>query len=188
MISLGNLGILENKIRCTTRSKTAPNDNIETSRLFDVLKGIDMAENIVAQALQQGLVDLIELSLQAKEAHWNITGKGFQTLHELLDTVVDETRLAYDEFAERLASLGEVASGRSQDIVASTTLDEIPNGQISVADGYKLIEKALMKTSETMKGYIRDVDEVDPLSSDLLISTARDLEKSAWMLRMQSAQ
>ncbi len=147
-----------------------------------------MTKKIVAEALQQGLVDLIELSLQAKEAHWNIRGKGFQSLHEHLDLIVDQTRTAYDEFAERLAALGEVASGRSQDIVKTTTLDEFPAGHVAVADGYKLIEAALMKSAETLKGYISKVDDDDPLSADLLISTARELEKSAWMLRMQFAE
>ncbi|MBV7363300.1 DNA starvation/stationary phase protection protein [Actinomycetaceae bacterium TAE3-ERU4] len=145
-----------------------------------------MSENIVKEALQQSLVDLIQLSLQAKQAHWNIQGEGFQSLHEFLDGVVDQSRIALDEFAERLAAIGFVSDGRAETVTKTTTLKELPGGAIPVDQGYKLIEAALTQTANTMKEHISAVDDADPLSSDLLISTARDLEKSAWMMRMYS--
>ncbi|OKL49282.1 Dps family protein [Boudabousia marimammalium] len=145
-----------------------------------------MSENLVKEALQQGLVDLTELSLQAKQAHWNIQGAGFQSLHEFLDGVVDEARTDLDEFAERLAAIGLVSDGRSATVSSTTTLQPMPEGVIDVPDGYKLIEAALAQTADTMKKYIKQIDASDPLSADLLIATARELEKKAWMLRMYS--
>ena len=145
-----------------------------------------MSENIVKDALQQSLVDLIQLSLQAKQAHWNIQGPGFQPLHEFLDGVVDQSRVALDEFAERLAALGYESDGRAETVARDTTLTELSAGAIPVDKGYQLLEAALTQTADTMKKNIADVDDADPLSADLLISTARELEKSAWMLRMYS--
>ena len=145
-----------------------------------------MSENVVKDALQQSLVDLIQLSLQAKQAHWNIQGEGFQPLHEFLDNVVVQSRVALDEFAERLAAIGFESDGRAEAVAKTTTLTEMPAGIIPVDKGYKLIEAALTQTADTMKKNIAAVDDVDPLSADLLISTARELEKSAWMMRMQS--
>lgn len=43
-------------------------------------------------ALQDTLVALIDLSLQAKQAHWNVVGPNFRPLHELLDEFTDAYR------------------------------------------------------------------------------------------------
>ena len=47
------------------------------------------AHPVVAAALQQALVDLTALSLQGKQAHWNIEGPGFRSLHLHLDEIID---------------------------------------------------------------------------------------------------
>src|SRR5271155_5799943 len=39
--------------------------------------------------LQRVLVDLIELHLQGKQAHWNVVGTNFRDLHLQLDEIVD---------------------------------------------------------------------------------------------------
>mgnify|MGYP005614259575 CR=1 FL=1 len=41
----------------------------------------------VARLLNQALADLIDLKLQAKQAHWNVKGPNFIALHELFDDV-----------------------------------------------------------------------------------------------------
>ena len=59
-----------------------------------------------AVELQAVLVDLIDLGLQGKQAHWNVVGPQFRTLHLELDEVVEDTRKWADEVAERLRALG----------------------------------------------------------------------------------
>ena len=49
---------------------------------------------VVEKALQQALVDLTDLSLLGKQAHWNIKGTRFRALHLQLDEIVDEVRVA----------------------------------------------------------------------------------------------
>ncbi|MDZ4267525.1 MAG: ferritin-like domain-containing protein, partial [Mycobacterium sp.] len=70
-------------------------------------------------ALQRVLVDLIELHLQGKQAHWNVVGSNFRDLHLQLDEVVDFAREASDTVAERMRALDAVPDGRS-DTVADT--------------------------------------------------------------------
>jgi len=61
--------------------------------------------------LQKVLVDLIELHLQGKQAHWNIVGTNFRDLHLQLDTVVDVAREASDTIAERMRALTRFPTG-----------------------------------------------------------------------------
>ena len=64
------------------------------------------------QDLQTVLVDLIELHLQGKQAHWNLVGTNFRDLHLQLDSIVDTAREASDTIAERMRALDAVPDGR----------------------------------------------------------------------------
>lgn len=143
-----------------------------------------MSDNaIVEKALQQGLVDLNALALLGKQIHWNLEGEGFQVLHEFLDTIIDMARTNYDEFAERLVTIGGQPDGRAKTIAETTVLEPVDKGYIKVQKGYEVYEASIRKVCDKMKEFIPEVDDVDPLSSDLLIGAARDLEKQAWFLR-----
>src|SRR5919201_4248603 len=77
-------------------------------------------------SLQRVLVDLIELHLQGKQAHWNVVGTNFRDLHLQLDELVDFAREASDTVAERMRALNAVPDGRSDTIAASTSLPQFP--------------------------------------------------------------
>lgn len=61
--------------------------------------------------LNQQLADAIDLTFQAKQAHWNVKGPSFIALHELFDEVVREVEGYVDELAERAVELGGAALG-----------------------------------------------------------------------------
>lgn len=143
-----------------------------------------MSDNkIVFEALQQGLVDLAALALEGKQIHWNLEGAGFQAVHEFLDVIIDGARTSYDDFAERLVTIGGQPDARFSTIAETTVIKPVDKGYIPVAKGCELYEAAITTIANKMKEYIPPVDAVDPLSSDLLIGTARELEKNAWFLR-----
>ena len=50
----------------------------------------DAQRDTTAAALQASLVDLIDLSLVAKQAHWNLVGRQFHDVHLHLDELVDD--------------------------------------------------------------------------------------------------
>src|ERR1700704_509431 len=75
--------------------------------------------------LQKVLVDLIELHLQAKQAHWNVVGTNFRDLHLQLDEIVDIAREASDTIAERMRAIDAMPDGRSDTVTATTTLPAI---------------------------------------------------------------
>ena len=141
----------------------------------------------VVAALQQALVDLTDLALQGKQAHWNIQGPGFRSLHLHLDEIIDEVRLAGDEVAERMSAIREVPDGRAATVAATSLVDPMDNGFLAVDKVYRQFEERLAGAADRMKASIDAVDEHDHLSADLLIGIASGLEKQAWMLRAASA-
>jgi starvation-inducible DNA-binding protein len=81
-----------------------------------------------AAALQASLVELIDLSLQAKHYHWNVTGQDFRGVHLQLDEITDQVRLWYDEVAERLATLDVAPDGRLATLAATSPLPAAGEG------------------------------------------------------------
>lgn len=138
---------------------------------------------IVEKALQQTLVDLIALSLQGKQAHWNIQGKDFRSLHLQLDEIIDELREHYDEVAERLVAIGTFADGREETVFKTTTVPPLEEGFLGTDKVYQQFEERLVAVSKNVASMIDDVDELDHMSADVLIGICAALDKQAWMLR-----
>jgi starvation-inducible DNA-binding protein len=138
------------------------------------------------QNLQKVLVDLVELHLQGKQAHWNLVGTNFRDLHLQLDEIVDTAREASDTIAERMRALNAVPDGRSDTITAFTTLPAIPPAELSTAETVDLITTGIYAAVDTIRTVHDDVDAADPSSADLLHSIIDALEKAAWMLKSEN--
>ena len=136
--------------------------------------------------LQKVLVDLIELHLQGKQAHWNLVGTNFRDLHLQLDEIVDTAREASDTIAERMRALNAVPDGRSDTVTASTTLPAIPPTELSTTDTVDLITTRIYAAVDTIRTVHDDVDAADPSSADLLHDIIDGLEKQAWMLKSEN--
>jgi starvation-inducible DNA-binding protein len=136
--------------------------------------------------LQRVLVDLIELHLQGKQAHWNVVGTNFRDLHLQLDEIVATARDASDTIAERIRALNAVPDGRSDTVTASTTLPAFPPAEQTTTDTVDFITTAIYAAVHTLRTVHDDVDTVDPSSADLLHNIIDDLEKAAWMLKSEN--
>jgi starvation-inducible DNA-binding protein len=141
-----------------------------------------VASKELTDSMQAVLVDLIELHLQGKQAHWNIVGKNFRDLHLQLDEIIDAAREFSDEVAERLRALHAVPDGRSDTVSGSTTLPEFPHGEIDTTEAVDLIVQRLEATVGTMREVHDTIDEADPTSADILHGIIEKLEQYAWMV------
>jgi starvation-inducible DNA-binding protein len=136
--------------------------------------------------LQRVLVDLIELHLQGKQAHWNVVGTNFRDLHLQLDDIVDIARDASDTIAERIRALNAVPDGRSDTVTASTTLPALPPAEQTTTVTVDFITTAIYAAVHTLRTVHDDVDTADPSSADLLHTIIDALEKAAWMLKSEN--
>ncbi|BBZ08051.1 DNA starvation/stationary phase protection protein [Mycolicibacterium doricum] len=139
-----------------------------------------------AANLQRVLVDLIELHLQGKQAHWNVVGTNFRDLHLQLDELVDFAREGSDTIAERMRALDAVPDGRSDTVAATTTLPEFPAYERSTGDVVDLITVRINATVDTIRSVHDAVDAEDPSTADLLHQLIDGLEKLAWIIKSEN--
>jgi len=145
----------------------------------------DDAKNTVVEALQGALVDLIDLTLVAKQFHWNLIGSHFRPIHLQLDELVAVTREHADTVAERVVALGGNPDGRAATIARDTKLQQPESGYQDDGKVIAAITEILAGVSKRMYERIEATDEPDPVSQDLLIAVAKDVDKQHWMFQAQ---
>ncbi|MEV4891415.1 DNA starvation/stationary phase protection protein [Nonomuraea sp. NPDC055795] len=143
------------------------------------------AKKVVADALQGALVDLIDLSLVAKQAHWNVIGAHFRPLHLQLDELVAIAREHADTLAERAVALGLNPDGRAATVAGATKLAQPERAWIEDGKVVALFTDILEGVSRRLREHIAATDEPDPVTQDLLIAVAQDIEKQHWMFQAQ---
>jgi len=136
--------------------------------------------------LQKVLVDLLELQMQGKQAHWNVVGKNFRDTHRVLDEIIEDARTFSDTIAERMRALHGVPDGRSDTVADTTTLPEYPTGEVDTARTVDLITERLEATIATVREVHDPVDDEDPTSADILHAILERLEQFAWMVSAEN--
>ncbi|MFF9914569.1 Dps family protein [Streptomyces sp. NPDC013457] len=141
----------------------------------------------VGDALQGALVDLVDLSLVAKQVHWNVVGPRFRSVHLQLDEVVVTARQHSDVVAERASAIGVNPDGRAASVASGSAIGDVPTGWIKDVEAVKILVDALVAVIARMRERIEATDEPDPVTQDILIGLTADLEKHAWMFQAESA-
>ncbi|GHE34478.1 DNA starvation/stationary phase protection protein [Streptomyces longispororuber] len=140
----------------------------------------------VADALQGTLVDLVDLSLVAKQIHWNVVGPRFRSIHLQLDEVVDTARQHTDTVAERASTLGVSPDARAATVAASSGIGDVPEGWVKDVDAVGTLVDALGAVITRMRERVQATDEPDPVTQDLFIQITADLEKHHWMFQAEN--
>lgn len=144
------------------------------------------ASATLSKNLQSVLVDLIELHLQGKQAHWNIVGTNFRDLHLQLDEIIADVREFSDDLAERMRALDAVPDGRSETVAKTTHLPKFPSGEVDTTSAVDLITERLDATVANIRKVHDAVDEEDPTTSDILHTFIHKLEQYAWMVSAEN--
>lgn len=145
--------------------------------------GTDTAEEL-ASVLQKRLATLIDLSLTLKHIHWNVVGMGFVAVHELMDQQTDSVRTMVDDLAERIATLGGVAAGLAGQVSDMRDADvDYELGRAEVMAHLGALDKVYEGVTTGHRSAIEEVSELDPVTEDLLIGQAGELEMAHWFVR-----
>ncbi|MEW2294762.1 DNA starvation/stationary phase protection protein [Streptomyces sp. NPDC006743] len=141
---------------------------------------------IAGSALQATLVDLLDLSLVAKQAHWNLFGPRFRSIHEQLDEVVTTARDYADTVAERAAALGVAPDGRAATIAATSGVPAFPQGWTRDTTVVEILVRTFSTVIERVRQRIEETGPADAVTQDLLIGLTADLEKQSWMFQAEN--
>ncbi len=145
----------------------------------------DEARKVTGEALQASLVDLIDLSLVAKQAHWNLTGRNFRSLHLQLDEVVALARAQMDIMAERAIAIGVNPDGRAATVAQDTQISQLGDGYVKDESVVSTFTAILAGMSQRFRERLSSVEEADPVTENLLEDILHELEKMHWMFQAQ---
>ena len=146
----------------------------------------DLSEGTRAKAvelLNARLADCKDLQTQVKQAHWNVKGPNFISLHLLFDKINDDVEEYVDEIAERAVQLGGVAEGTARMVAKRSSLAEYPAG---AADGRSHVEAlssalaAFGKSARKAIGEANDLGDLD--TADLFTEVSRGIDKWLWFV------
>ncbi|WP_030513826.1 Dps family protein [Nocardia sp. NRRL WC-3656] len=144
-------------------------------------------QRIAGDALCATVVDLIDLSLIGKQAHWNVIGPRFRTVHLALDELVETARGFTDAAAERATAIGVSPDGRAHTVAESSSAEPFPSGWQQDGDVVSAIVAALAAVVRRLRERIDASEKADPVTQDLLIDIAARLEQLHWMWQAQAA-
>jgi starvation-inducible DNA-binding protein len=134
--------------------------------------------------LQAALVDLIDIGLLAKQAHWNVHGANFRSVHLELDEVNDSIQEWVDTVAERISAVGGHPDGRAATVAATSKVADIDGGAIEAGKVVAIFAERLDATARRLEARLVELD-ADLPSQDVLIEVVQGLDKAAWFWRAQ---
>ena len=135
------------------------------------------------ELLNQRLADMIDLHLQAKQAHWNVKGPSFIALHELFDDVAEETDEQADTIAERVTALGGEAEGSLQVVSKQSKLKPYPLHLKTGKEHVEALSDALAAAGKSIRAAIDQSNELgDADTADLFTGISRELDKKLWFV------
>ena len=178
----------QDKTQTSTRGRRRPAKGDAGAALTDEQNAESgfQASKELSENLQKVLVDLLELQLQGKQAHWNVVGTNFRDTHRQLDDIIEAARGFSDTVAERMRALHAVPDGRSDTVADTTTLPEFPHGEVDTTETIDLITERLEATISTVREVHDPVDDEDPTSADILHAVLESLEQFAWMVSAEN--
>jgi starvation-inducible DNA-binding protein len=147
----------------------------------------DQDRDITGKVLQATLLDLIDLHLVAKQAHWNVVGRLFHDVHLHLDELVSTARGFADDVAERAAAIGISPDGRAATVAEGSGVPKFDSDWRSDRGVVEAIVTTLAELIRRLRARIDETDKTDLVTQDLLIGVSRELEKAHWMWQAQLA-
>jgi starvation-inducible DNA-binding protein len=133
--------------------------------------------------LNARVADCIDLALLTKQAHWNLKGRQFIGVHEMLDGFRTEVDVYVDTMAERAVQLGGTALGTTQTVAKGTALSPYPVDIYAIPDHLTALIERYGKAANNVRESIDQADEAgDADTADIFTEVSRGLDKALWFL------
>jgi starvation-inducible DNA-binding protein len=129
------------------------------------------------------LADCIDLATQTKQAHWNVRGPHFYSLHRLFDEIHDAVSEYVDLIAERAAQLGGLVRGTARMTAEASRLREYPADIRNGVEHVTALSEALSAFGRTARQAIDAADEADDKdTADVFTEISRGIDQWLWFV------
>ncbi len=157
---------------------------IDHMKLHNSRNDLDSNTKVMVIALLNArLADAIDLALSTKQAHWNLRGRQFIAVHEMLDGFRTGIDTHVDTLAERVVQLGGTALGTTLIIVQSSKLRAYPTDLVRVEDHMLALAERFGDLANSTRSAIETAEELgDASTADILTAFSRSLDKALWFL------
>lgn len=148
---------------------------------------IDVKKSVKEESvkvLNHMLAEFLTLALVTKQAHWNMRGRDFISVHEMLDPFNAQLLVYADQVAERIIQLGGTAYGTAPAIVKESSFTPYPTDITSVTDHLNALLERYSKLANDLREII-EADKADPATIDILTQANEDLDKYVWFIEAQ---
>ncbi len=136
-----------------------------------------------ALPIEETLVELLDLRLQAEHAHWRFDGTDAKWIHRFLDGLILQYRDWHHEVAAHLAVMCPSAELHVETIAAVTPLKLLPEGQLSGRDAVEFFGERVERVCNRVRARAEAIESQDPASGQLLDEIACELGDHGGMLR-----
>jgi starvation-inducible DNA-binding protein len=141
------------------------------------------AKSVAISLLNARVADCIDLALLTKQAHWNLKGRQFIGVHEMLDGFRTQIDDYVDTMAERVTQLGGTALGTTQTTAAGTGLAPYPTDIHAIMDHIHALIERYGTAANNVRSSIDQADEAgDADTADIFTEVSRGLDKALWFL------
>lgn len=145
----------------------------------------DKNREAIAEQLSKILADEFVLYSKTLNAHWNIEGPDFHTVHVYLETLYNEQQGVVDTGAEKIRSIGHYVPAQLKKYLDLTHLSEKApeknDSQTLFAELLEAHESIIVFLRENIKPFA-DKLKAEGIS-DYITGLMEYHEKTAWMLR-----
>lgn len=141
---------------------------------------------ILAEILEPLLADEFLLYLKTRNAHWNIEGPDFHTMHVYFEQQYTQLEVVVDEVAERIRKIGHYAPATMKAYLKLTHLsEEREGGNDSLSFIKELLTDHLAIIFYLRESIVKIGKEVEIAFgiSDYLTTLMEQHETTVWMLR-----
>lgn len=162
---------------------------ISKTQLKSVLK--ESINNLVLQQLEEDpkskvfkfltetlIPTLTDLIISSKHAHWNVKGINFIPLHELFEEIYKNISEHQDILAERAIYLKDYFNGTMQAAFNKSLL-----GPYNTNNHSQEIIERLQTVSSLLDAELQKIDDLDPITGNLLQDLGHDVDKLIWKLK-----
>ena len=155
---------------------------------------LDTSRLTAAALLQELLPELLALSLEANHARWNLNGRGFLALHDLIGRITVDTWTWAGRVAERIAALGFTVDARPTTVAAvarhfpaGRLMDPPATSGTAWPSAVAELGARIEHVAEYARAGLGPLAMDDAVAHDVVVGAVEGLERYRWMLRAQAA-